>query len=125
MGEPKSSRPKHSTVNMSATASSAAAAAEQLLDFKIGQRKVTPPPGAGDRVFYESLYRQRPSSFMALKWCVEYGVLDESEVKAAVALLEKRKAELKQGLTGSSAAKSSSSSQPPKKKKKVKAVILE
>ena len=30
--------------------------------------------GSGDRVFYESLFKQRPSSEMALIFCVEYGI---------------------------------------------------
>ena len=25
-------------------------------------------------MFYESLYKQNPNSFIALKWCIEYGV---------------------------------------------------
>ena len=35
--------------------------------------------GAGIRVFYESLYRQKPTSVMALLWCVEHGVFPEEE----------------------------------------------
>ena len=33
-------------------------------------------------MFYESLYYQNPDSFMALKWCVEYGVFPPSESEA-------------------------------------------
>ena len=35
----------------------------------------TPSPGNGDRVFYETLLEQNPSSEMAQKWCVHHGVL--------------------------------------------------
>ena len=40
-----------------------------------GQKFPTPTPGFGDRVFYETLFRQRPDSLMAQEWCVAYGVL--------------------------------------------------
>ena len=33
-------------------------------------------------MFYESLYYQNPDSFMALKWCVEYGVFPPNESEA-------------------------------------------
>ena len=48
-----------------------------LIDFIQGQ---------GDRVFYESLYNQKPDSFMALKWCIEYGVFDEEKAKKEFAV---------------------------------------
>jgi hypothetical protein len=37
-------------------------------DLKPGQKFPTPTPGFGDRVFYETLYRQRPDSAMAQEW---------------------------------------------------------
>ena len=37
-------------------------------ELKPGQKFPTPTPGLGDRVFYESLYRQRPESVMAQEW---------------------------------------------------------
>jgi hypothetical protein len=37
--------------------------------------------GYADRVFYESLLRQVPTSRMAKKWCVEYGVLKWAEAE--------------------------------------------
>jgi len=55
------------------------------------RRKETPPPGAGTRVFYESLYKQNPHSLMALKYCVEYGCLPREECEKAVEKLEKMK----------------------------------
>jgi hypothetical protein len=39
-------------------------------ELKPGQKYPTPTPGFGDRVFYETLYRQRPESIMAQEWCV-------------------------------------------------------
>lgn len=48
-------------------------------NFKTGQRYPTPSPGSGDRVFYETLLEQNPSSEMAQDWCVMYGVLDEQK----------------------------------------------
>ena len=38
--------------------------------LKPGQKYQTPTPGFGDRVFYESLLRQRPDSEMAQDWYV-------------------------------------------------------
>jgi hypothetical protein len=37
-------------------------------ELKPGQKFPTPTPGLGDRVFYESLLRQRPESVMAQDW---------------------------------------------------------
>ena len=39
-------------------------------ELKPGQKFPTPTPGFGDRVFYETLLRQRPESAMAQEWCV-------------------------------------------------------
>jgi hypothetical protein len=39
-----------------------------MSDLKPGQKFATPTPGFGDRVFYETLYRQRPDSVMAQEW---------------------------------------------------------
>lgn len=39
-----------------------------MTDLKPGQKFPTPTPGFGDRVFYETLYRQRPDSAMAQEW---------------------------------------------------------
>jgi hypothetical protein len=36
--------------------------------LKPGQKFPTPTPGFGDRVFYETLLRQRPDSAMAQEW---------------------------------------------------------
>ena len=37
-------------------------------EHKPGQKHPTPTPGVGDRVFYETLLRQRPDSAMAQEW---------------------------------------------------------
>jgi hypothetical protein len=59
------------------------------LPYKEGQKKPTPPPADATRVFYESLYRQNPQSKMGLIWCIQHGVLDDSELKQALKKLEK------------------------------------
>jgi hypothetical protein len=50
-------------------------------NFKPGQRYMTPSPGDGQRVFYETLLEQRPDSQMARDWCIAYGILDEAKAK--------------------------------------------
>jgi hypothetical protein len=40
---------------------------------KPGQSFPTPSPGSADRVFYESLLREKPDSELALEWCVKHG----------------------------------------------------
>ena len=47
------------------------------LKAKDGQKHPTPTPGNGDRVFYETLLKQRPDSVMAQEWCMYNGVLSE------------------------------------------------
>ena len=59
--------------------------------FKIGQKFPTPSPGNGDRVFYETLYRQKPESEMAQDWCVAYGVLEPDEAAIAYKKILQRK----------------------------------
>jgi hypothetical protein len=80
---------------------------------KPGQKQPTPPPGAGDRVFYESLFREKPSSEMALIWCIEHGVLSEEEAQRVFPRYTqaKNKASKKeQASSGTPAAKKPSSS---------------
>jgi len=50
-----------------------------LNNLKPGQTKITPSPGNGDRVFYETLLEQNPDSEMAQDWCSTHGVLEEKE----------------------------------------------
>lgn len=47
-------------------------------NYKVGQKYPTPSPGNGDRVFYETLLKQRHDSEMAQEWCVQYGILEVS-----------------------------------------------
>uniref|UniRef100_A0A7S2PPK8 Uncharacterized protein n=1 Tax=Leptocylindrus danicus TaxID=163516 RepID=A0A7S2PPK8_9STRA len=79
---------------------------------KPGQKYPTPTAGAGDRVFYETLFRQRPSSKMAQEWCLFYGVLPESEAAQLYKVVMKRKAK------GKSNSKDSSVNSPARKRKK-------
>jgi len=59
--------------------------------LKPGQKFPTPTPGFGDRVFYETLLRQRPSSVMAQEWCVNYGVLSVEEASRLHNIILSRK----------------------------------
>mmetsp|Transcript_32510 Transcript_32510/g.77648 ORF Transcript_32510/g.77648 Transcript_32510/m.77648 type:complete len:120 (+) Transcript_32510:120-479(+) len=79
---------------------------------KPGQKHPTPTPGNGDRVFYETLLKQRPDSHMALEWCVQYGVLDSDAAHKAYKKVLKRKEIAKTSGSGSK------SPPPPSKKKK-------
>jgi len=80
------------------------------MSLKPGQKFSTPTPGFGDRVFYETLLRQRPDSFMAQEWCVNYGVLSHSEAERMnKKVLDAKKKGIKSGAIS-----------PPPKKKKVK-----
>jgi hypothetical protein len=102
-----------------------------------GQKEPTPTPGVGDRVFYETLLRQRPDSVMAQEWCVRFGVLSHGEAERLNKVVTNRKRKGGGG-TGSTPQKVSSSSSSSaaaaaaaassadkgKKKKKKKAKIL-
>ena len=60
----------------SSSSSSSAAAEADNANFKVGQKFPSPSPGQGDRVFYESLWREKgEKSPMALRWVVEHGIL--------------------------------------------------
>eukprot|EP00984_Skeletonema_dohrnii_P013295 scaffold5491_cov107-Skeletonema_dohrnii-CCMP3373.AAC.3 len=85
---------------------------------KIGQKHPTPTPGNGDRVFYETLYNQRPESEMAQEWCVSYGVLSEEDAAKIYKKILKRKAAAK-SVGSSSPVKSEKKSASKKKGKKV------
>ncbi|EEA06670.1 uncharacterized protein CMU_013450 [Cryptosporidium muris RN66] len=56
--------------------------------FKPGQKYITPPNGDGTRAFYESLYSENPYSLIALRYCVEYGILMGSNHTMALQRLE-------------------------------------
>eukprot|EP00607_Mallomonas_marina_P007717 CAMPEP_0182416860 /NCGR_PEP_ID=MMETSP1167-20130531/1244_1 /TAXON_ID=2988 /ORGANISM="Mallomonas Sp, Strain CCMP3275" /LENGTH=135 /DNA_ID=CAMNT_0024589989 /DNA_START=100 /DNA_END=504 /DNA_ORIENTATION=+ len=62
----------------------------QLLT-KPAQKFPTPSPGNGDRVFYETLLKQRPDSEMAQDWCLAYGILSITEATVLQQKINKRK----------------------------------
>ena len=85
-------------------------------ELKPGQRYPTPTRGFGDRVFYETLLKQNPSSAMAQEWCVNNGVLSHEEALKLYKVIMKRK--------GKPMPKSASgSSSSPKRRKKIKREI--
>uniref|UniRef100_A0A7S2YRN2 Uncharacterized protein n=1 Tax=Entomoneis paludosa TaxID=265537 RepID=A0A7S2YRN2_9STRA len=92
-------------------------------DLKPGQKFPTPTPGFGDRVFYETLLRQRPDSAMAQEWCVSYGVLPRKEAKRLNQMVLERKRTGKSSGVAVSSPKRSGVVE--KKKKKKKARVLE
>ena len=54
--------------------SSSSSASETVRHYtKLGQTLPTPSPGSADRVFYETLLKEKPKSEMALEWCVKHG----------------------------------------------------
>lgn len=54
---------------------------------KLGQTKQTPPETDSLRCFYTTLLQQKPSSQMALKWCLEHGLLEEKKTQEAILVL--------------------------------------
>jgi hypothetical protein len=88
---------------------------EQEESRKPGQKYPQPSPGAGDRVFYESLLEQRPDSLMAMQWCVEYGVLSKERAVEIYKELLKSK-----GKSSVSTASARSAPKSPKEEKKDK-----
>ena len=61
------------------------------LESKIlpGQKFTTPSKGDPVRAFYESMLKQKPNSEMALKHCIEYGILNEKEAEEGLKKLSK------------------------------------
>eukprot|EP00933_Yihiella_yeosuensis_P063970 TRINITY_DN6725_c0_g1_i2.p1 TRINITY_DN6725_c0_g1~~TRINITY_DN6725_c0_g1_i2.p1 ORF type:complete len:123 (-),score=40.97 TRINITY_DN6725_c0_g1_i2:59-427(-) len=49
--------------------------------FKEGQKAVTPPVADATRAFYESLLQENPDSKLAIRYCVEYGVMSLEDHK--------------------------------------------
>ena len=50
-----------------------------ILLLKSNLHFILPSTGNGDRVFYETLLKQKPTSEMAQDWCLSYGILDYDE----------------------------------------------
>ena len=87
-------------------------------DRRPGQKFPTPSPGAGTRVFYETMLTQQPESFIALKWCTEHGVYPTLAPEEAVKELERRTAKRKAATARSSVKRPSSSSSGKERKLK-------
>jgi len=87
------------------------------IEWKPGQKKPTPPSGQGARVFYESLYKQNRNSLMAVKWCLEHGVLPREKCEDELRRLEELKLESKEK-TDSYAQRVSKEMKKEKKKRK-------
>lgn len=51
---------------------------------KIGQKYKTPKKEDSLTIFYTSLLKQNPESEMALKWCMERGLLSDKKTQKAV-----------------------------------------
>eukprot|EP00904_Undaria_pinnatifida_P012609 jgi/Undpi1/8479/HiC_scaffold_25.g10946.m1 len=68
--------------------------------------------GQADRVFYETLLKQRPESHMAQDWCLSYGVCGAADAEILYKTVCKRK-----GVQPSSSAPPLSNSPPQKAKK--------
>jgi len=47
--------------------------------FKEGQRFITPPLADSTRAFYESLFKENADSKIAIKYCIENGILPNDE----------------------------------------------
>merc|ERR1712039_1020400 len=47
--------------------------------FKEGQKNITPPLADSTRAFYESLLKENPESKIAIKYCIENGILPNEE----------------------------------------------
>lgn len=87
------------------------------VELKPGQKFPTPTRGFGDRVFYETLLRQKPESEMAQEWCVNYGVLPLVDAERLYKVILKRK--------GKAVPSSITSKSKDVKKKKIKKEIKE
>jgi len=92
--------------------------------LKPGQKFPTPTRGFGDRVFYETLIRQNPSSAMAQEWCVYYGVLPEEEAAKMNKIVLKRKGKSVATVGVAGGRRKSGDTDGGKKKKKKKVKIL-
>lgn len=55
-----------------------------------GQIRESPEENEPLRVFYESLYNQRPESDMAQIWMMEHGLLDEDEARKVLVIKNRR-----------------------------------
>mmetsp|Transcript_12876 Transcript_12876/g.24180 ORF Transcript_12876/g.24180 Transcript_12876/m.24180 type:complete len:119 (+) Transcript_12876:88-444(+) len=93
--------------------------------LKPGQKHPTPTRGFGDRVFYETLLRQKPDSQMAQEWCVAHGVLPHEEAQKLYKAILKRKGKVLSTASSKSNAGDSKKSASSKKVKREKKVVKE
>ena len=87
---------------------------------------LNPIVGNGDRVFYQTLLEQNPSSLMAQEWCLYYGVVqNEEHAEKLYKLVSKRKGKdaSSPGKKSNGAAKAIKESASPPPKKKTKKVV--
>merc|ERR1712137_793745 len=77
MGEKKEKKAqdKEDQVKASLLKSGSSADLDHRKLFKEGQKSICPPVADSTRAFYESLLEENPESKIAIKFCVEYGVL--------------------------------------------------
>lgn len=61
---------------------------------RLGQTKETPAEKDALRKFYCSLLRQKPGSKMAMKWCLERGLIPDDEIEGVVLVLEMDKCKI-------------------------------
>lgn len=67
-----------------------------MVTFKEGQKKQTPPPHDSLRKFYTSLLKQDKHSQIALKWCLEHGLLPPKKINYALMCLNMQKLSIKE-----------------------------
>lgn len=63
-----------------------------------GQRHEPPEERDGLRIFYESLYRQRPESEMAQIWMMEHGMLEHDEAQQVLDRMRQKKTQFGGGM---------------------------
>merc|ERR1712232_1548899 len=74
--------PKSKTqATTSALSRTVSAELDQRKLFKEGQRFITPPMADPTRAFYESLLEENPESKIAIRFCIENGVLPADKHK--------------------------------------------
>merc|ERR1711948_72958 len=71
----KKEKDKENDVKASLLKSGSSADLDHRKLFKEGQKNICPPVADSTRAFYESLLEENPESKIAIKFCVEYGVL--------------------------------------------------
>ncbi|GBG82930.1 hypothetical protein CBR_g36457 [Chara braunii] len=86
-----------------------------------GQRYEAPEERDPLRIFYETLYQQRPDSEMAEVWMMEHGLLSQEDAKVALSRKQKRAEQMRKGGPGMGAL--TQRSPPPANKKKTPVAV--